>query len=171
MCILRYRLTHTGHNPANREECKVNRIDSVLKSNIQEWIQESSKVSDILLKIAKWNKTKGNLDYKDRRFFPTPQDVQQLIWTSQKSKPSLENSFGVKNYKRTEIGVGVPILDSLSTLLKTKYRDMCIFYQSSSFNGTNSKPMILVLQTQHQKEVFRMHGERLIFISKNFEGM
>ncbi|RXG70045.1 hypothetical protein Avbf_01399 [Armadillidium vulgare] len=171
LCVLRYRLTHTGHNPANREECKVNRIDSVLKANIIEWIKKTTQVQDVLLKIAKWNKTKGNTDYKDRKFFPTAHDIQQLIWSSQKTKqPTLDSSFksGLL-VKRNDIGI--PVLDSLSTLLKTKYRDMCIFYQPSSFNGANVKPMILVLQTQHQKDMFRMHGEKLIFISKNYEGL
>lgn len=90
-CVVRFRLTHNGHDPTNREESRVSRIDPSLKFIIEMNINNGMKISGIMSEIAKWNKSHKNTDHHNRRFFPTRQDIQQLALSMKKPLKSLSD--------------------------------------------------------------------------------
>ncbi|CAL4147745.1 unnamed protein product, partial [Meganyctiphanes norvegica] len=169
-CIIRYRLTHNGHDLANREESKVNRIDNTLKIIIEDKISQEINTNEILAEISRWNKVKGNVDHKDRRFFPSRQDIMQLALSMKKPAKNeiVATSELTKNKKRIEKDANS---DGLSRLVKSELRDCCIFYQSRTTTGTNPRPLIIVLQNPEQIGTFSLNGHHIIFIDKNYEGL
>lgn len=169
-CIVRYRLTHNGHDLANREQSKVNRIDNKLKVIIENNINRGMKTNEVLADISRWNKVRGNIDHKDRRFFPSRQDIMQLALSMKKpAKPAIVANSDLKNTKkRNDKEMNT---DGLSRLVKSELRDSCIFYQSRTTTGNNPRPLIIVLQNPDQRRTFSLNGHQVVFMDKNYDGL
>lgn len=166
-CIIRYRLVHNGHDPTNREESRVSRIDQSLRLIIESHLKGGMKVSDVMNEIAKWNKAHKHTDHKNRRYFPSRQDIQQLALSLKKPiKVPLNNSLESKKPRKYD----TLNKDNVTRLLRTEYRETCVYYQSRTTTGANPRPLIVVLQNSEQRDMFNLHGQHLVFIEKNYEG-
>nr|XP_027218780.1 uncharacterized protein LOC113811272 [Penaeus vannamei] len=167
-CIIRYRLVHNGHDPTNREESRVSRIDQSLRLIIESHLKGGMKVSDVMNEIAKWNKAHKHTDHKNRRYFPSRQDIQQLALSLKKPiKVPLNNSLESKKPRKYD----TLNKDNVTRLLRTEYRETCVYYQSRTTTGANPRPLIVVLQNSEQRDMFNLHGQHLVFIEKNYEGL
>lgn len=166
-CIVRSRLVHNGHDPTNREEARVSRIDATLKFLIESHLSKGMKISEIMNEIAKWNKAHKNIDHRNRRYFPTRQDIQQLALSLKKPlKVQFNPSFESKKPKKYDI----TNKDNITRLLRTEYRECCVYYQSRTTTGTNPRPLIIVFQNNDMREMFTLHGQHVVFVQKNYEG-
>ncbi|KAK4318475.1 hypothetical protein Pmani_010532 [Petrolisthes manimaculis] len=162
-CVVRSRLTHNGHDPNNRDESRVSRIDPSLKVVIESQINGGVKITGIMSEIAKWNKLNKNTDHHNRRFFPTRQDIQQLALSMKKPLRSLSD-MGPKKYDTGS-------KDHVSQLVRVELRDSCLYHQSRTTTGPNARPLIVVLQNRTMRETLTLHGQHLIFVDKNYEGL
>lgn len=166
-CIVRFRLVHNGHDPTNREESKVSRIDLSLKVLIETHINNGMKISEIMNEIAKWNKMHKNTDHRNRRYFPTRQNIQQLALSLKKPlKVPRNKNFETKKPKKYD----TVNKDNITRLLRTELRETCVYYQSQTTTGANPRPLIVVLQNSDMHEMYALHGQHLVYIEKNYEG-
>ncbi|XP_045603905.2 uncharacterized protein [Procambarus clarkii] len=167
-CVIRFRLIHNGHDPTNREESRVSRIDLTLKVMIEININNGMKISDIMNEIAKWNKIHKNTDHRNRRYFPTRQDIQQLALSLKKPLTITRNiTFDTKKPRKYD----TVNKDNISRLIRTELRETCVYYQSQTITGANPRPLIIVLQNNDMRENFIHHGQHMVFIEKNYEGL
>ncbi|KAG7170007.1 hypothetical protein Hamer_G012229 [Homarus americanus] len=167
-CIVRFRLLHNGHDPTNREESRISRIDMSLKVMIEMQINSGMKISEIMNEIAKWNKMNKNTDHKNRRYFPTRQDIQQLA-LSLKKPLKIPHSSIVESKKPRKYDTMNK--DNITRLLRTELRETCVYYQSQTITGTNPRPLIVVLQNSDMREMCIRHGQHFVHIEKNYEGL
>lgn len=167
-CIVRFRLVHNGHDPTNREESRVSRIDLSLKVLIETHINSGMKISEIMNEIAKWNKIHKNTDHRNRRYFPTRQNIQQLALSLKKPLKVLhDKNFETKKPRKYD----TVNKDNITRLLRTELREICVYYQSQTTTGANPRPLIVVLQNSDMLEMYAVQGQHLLYVEKNYEGL
>ncbi|KAK8385222.1 hypothetical protein O3P69_012196 [Scylla paramamosain] len=166
-CVVRRRLTHTGHDPNNREESRISRIDLKLRFLIETWLGAGLKVSEVMAEVARWNKTHGYTDHHNRRYFPTRQDIQQMALTLRRpSKPPQGHPPRRKPRKYDTLGK-----DNAVQVLRTEFREWCVFQQSRTTAGPSPRPLVVVLQNAAMREAMVQYGGDLMCIRNNFEGL
>ncbi|KAG0729858.1 hypothetical protein GWK47_029483 [Chionoecetes opilio] len=164
-CVVRCRLTHTGHDPNNREESRVSRIDLKLRFLIETQLSAGMKVGEVMSEVTKWNKAQGYTDHRNRRYFPTRHDIHQMALTLRKPKTTHDLA------PRKKVKSETPGKEGVSRVLRTELRDWCVFYQAPSSASPSPRPLIVVVQSEGMREAMRRHGTELLCVDKNFEGM
>ncbi|XP_050695858.1 uncharacterized protein LOC126985268 [Eriocheir sinensis] len=167
-CVVRSRLTHNGHDPTNREESRVSRIDLSLRFMIEGRLSAGMRVSEVMGEVAKWNKTQGYSDHHNRRFFPTRQDIQQIALSLRRLQRSLHPSQAPRRKTRQ---YDTPGKDGATRVLRGELREWCVFHQTRTTAGPSPRPLVVVLQSDAMRDVMVRFGEEVLCIARNYEGL
>lgn len=156
------------HQPTNREESRVSRIDLSLRFMIEGRLSAGMRVSEVMTEVAKWNRTHGYSDHHNRRFFPTRQDIQQIALSLRRLQRSLHPSQAPRRKTKK---YDTPGKDGASKVLRGELREWCVFHQSRTTAGPSPRPLIVVLQNGAMKEGMQRWGKDVVCVDKNYEGV
>lgn len=151
-CQIRLIAEHNGHSFAP-EEGKVNNIDSELVSYIEYLSLQGQTVSDIIVKVGEWSKGRGHNDMRDRRFFPTPEDIAY-------------------HRRRTLAKTRLDANDasSVQKMCQGTIKDDILFFQNLS--EAHQQPLIIVIQTNFMKDQLEKFAQNsTIFVDASYRGI
>ncbi|XP_014675608.1 PREDICTED: uncharacterized protein LOC106815634 isoform X2 [Priapulus caudatus] len=118
-CVVRYSLTHCGHDPLNLDERRVSKLDADLLCYINELIDQGKRGMAILNCVHKWSKTNGHQDFGDRRFYPTPADVKYCIEARRaRTRYDCNDAQSVEHLCRTDLQDKILIDQPLNSYLE-----------------------------------------------------
>lgn len=109
------------------------------------------KEHDISTDILEWSQSKDHLDMHDRRYYPTPTDIQYI-------------SGKIKMLSRNHANDAL----SVESLVKSDIQSDVLHYQPLS--RITCQPFI-VLQTKEQQSELKECGKNLVFMDASYSGM
>ncbi|KAJ1103517.1 hypothetical protein NDU88_000940 [Pleurodeles waltl] len=150
-CVVRRELQHKGHSPQSPVEKRVSRIHPELVQYIEILAFSGRKTRDIIPLVAEWSKERGFVDIEDRRYYPSPKDIQGILYEYRK-----------KDRQHSDDAL------SVNSTLKTSIIKHVIYYQPVS--TLDNQALRIVVHTENQKKQFERYGNGTVFMASTYSG-